>query len=233
MPGPSGETGPSTRSGLSGETGLSSEIGLSSGTGPNSGIERPPVLVLMGVSGCGKSTVAAMLSGRLAWPFAEGDDLHPRVNVEKMAAGQALTDLDRWPWLLRVRDWIHGRIDAGEPGVITCSALRRSYRDVLRGQAVDGSGLAPDADLAASAGNGAEVFVYLRGSREVIGHRLASRHGHFMPSALLDSQFAALEEPGPDENQLTVDIGPEPAEIMQTIIDKLGLAGLRPGGVGR
>lgn len=220
-------------SGLPEGTRPSSGISPATAIGPSGGLERPPVLVLMGVSGCGKSTVAAMLSGRLGWPFAEGDDLHPRVNVEKMAAGQPLTDLDRWPWLLRVRDWIHGRIDAGQPGVITCSALRRSYRDVLRGQAVDGSGLAPDADVAASAGNGVELFVYLRGSREVIGHRLATRHGHFMPSALLDSQFAALEEPGPDENQLTVDIGPEPAEIMQTIIDKLGLGGARTGGTTR
>jgi len=187
------------------------------------GETRPPVLVMMGVSGCGKSTVAAMLSGRLQWPFAEGDDLHPRANVEKMAAGHPLTDLDRWPWLAKVRCWIRDRIKAGEPGVITCSALRRSYRDLLRGEAVDGSGLAPDPDL----GTGAELFVYLRGSREVIGARLAARHGHFMPPGLLDSQFAVLQEPGPDENQLTVDIGPEPAEITQTIIDRLGLDAAR------
>ncbi|WP_045879098.1 gluconokinase [Pseudofrankia sp. DC12] len=187
----------------------------------------------MGVSGCGKSTVAAMLSGRLGWPFAEGDDLHPRENVEKMAAGHPLTDLDRWPWLLRVRGWIHDQIEAGEPGVITCSALRRGYRDVLRGQAVDGAGIPAGADAAAGAGSGSELFVYLRGSREVIGQRLATRHGHFMPSALLDSQFATLEEPGPDENQLTVDIGPEPAEIVQTIVDKLGLAATPRAGEAR
>jgi carbohydrate kinase (thermoresistant glucokinase family) len=174
-----------------------------------------------------------MLAGRLGWPFAEGDDLHPRANVEKMAAGHPLTDLDRLPWLLRVRGWIHDRIEAGEPGVITCSALRRSYRDVLRGQAVDGSGLAADADVAAGAGSGAELFVYLRGSREVIGQRLAARHGHFMPPGLLDSQFATLEEPGPDENQLTVDIGPEPAEVVQAVVDRLGLAGTRPVGQAR
>ncbi|ADP83563.1 gluconokinase [Pseudofrankia inefficax] len=196
-------------------------------TGRSRETERLPVLVLMGVSGCGKSTVAAMLSGRLGWPFAEGDDLHPRANVEKMAAGHPLTDLDRWPWLLRVRGWIHDRIEAGEPGVITCSALRRSYRDVLRGRAVDGSGPAAAADVAAGAGSGAELFVYLRGSRAVIGQRLAARHGHFMPPGLLDSQFATLEEPGPDENRLTVDIGPEPAEVVQTVVDKLGLAGPR------
>lgn len=97
---------------------------------------RPPVLVLMGVSGSGKSTVAALLAAGLSWPFAEGDDLHPPANVEKMASGHPLTDADRWPWLASVRSWIHERIDAGEPGVITCSALRRAYRDALRGDAV-------------------------------------------------------------------------------------------------
>ncbi|ONH25129.1 gluconokinase [Pseudofrankia asymbiotica] len=185
---------------------------------------RPPVLVLMGVSGSGKSTVAALLAAGLGWPFAEGDDLHPAANIKKMAAGNPLTDADRWPWLAAVRSWIHERIDAGEPGVITCSALRRSYRDALRGDAVAGSGLAADAEVIAGAGGGAEVFVYLRGSREAIGHRLAARHGHFMPAGLLDSQFSTLEEPGPDENALTVDLGPAPAVIAQTIVDKLGLA---------
>ncbi|OHV32075.1 MULTISPECIES: gluconokinase [Pseudofrankia] len=185
---------------------------------------RPPVLVLMGVSGSGKSTVAALLAAGLSWPFAEGDDLHPPANVEKMASGHPLTDADRWPWLASVRSWIHERIDAGEPGVITCSALRRAYRDALRGDAVAGSGIAADADVIAGAHEGAEVFVYLHGSREVIAHRMAARHGHFMPSGLLDSQFAALEEPGPDENALTVEVGPPPAAIAQTIAEKLGLA---------
>ncbi|MDT3442426.1 MULTISPECIES: gluconokinase [unclassified Pseudofrankia] len=185
---------------------------------------RPPVLVLMGVSGSGKSTVAALLAAGLGWPFEEGDDLHPPANIEKMASGHPLTDTDRWPWLAAVRSWIHQRIDAGEPGVITCSALRRAYRDTLRGDTVAGSGLAADADVAGGARAGAEVFVYLRGSRDVIAQRLTARHGHFMPTGLLDSQFAALEEPDPDENALTVDVGPAPAATAQTIVDKLGLA---------
>src|SRR5580765_7102246 len=104
------------------------------------------VLVLMGVSGCGKSTVAGVLAGQLGWEFEEGDDLHPPANIAKMHAGHPLTDEDRWPWLDLVSAWIRGRTDAGLPGIITCSALKRSYRDVLRGDDV--------------------VFVYLHGTRE-------------------------------------------------------------------
>jgi len=189
---------------------------------------RFPVVVLMGVSGCGKSTVAGLLAADLGWPLAEGDDMHPPENIEKMAAGQPLTDADRWPWLATVRSWIHERMDVGEPGVVTCSALRRCYRDALRGDAVAGSGLAADADLAACAAEGQEVFVYLRGSREVVTARLADRYGHFMPAGLLDSQFAALEVPGPDEHALTVNIGPAPTVIAQTVIDRLGLANTNP-----
>ena len=102
----------------------------------NASLAQPPVLVLMGVSGCGKSTVAALLAGRLGWDLAEGDDLHPAANVDKMAAGHALDDEDRWPWLAKVAEWIGEHTDAGRPGVITCSALKRSYRDVLRGEHV-------------------------------------------------------------------------------------------------
>ena len=120
-------------------------------------------LVLMGVSGCGKSTVAGVLAGRLGWDFGEGDDLHPPENVAKMAAGHPLTDDDRWPWLERVAQWIREHTDAGRPGIITCSALKRSYRDILRGDHV--------------------VFVYLHGTREQIATRLAARHGHYMPAA--------------------------------------------------
>ena len=141
-------------------------------TGPTS---PPPVLVLMGVSGCGKSTVAALLAGRLGWDFEEGDDLHPAANVAKMAAGHPLDDADRRPWLAAVAAWIRQHTDAGRPGIITCSALKKSYRDVLRGDRV--------------------MFVYLAGTREQIAARLAARHGHFMPPALLDSQFATLEPP--------------------------------------
>jgi gluconokinase len=169
-------------------------------------IAKPAVLVFMGVSGCGKTTVAAILAGRLGWPFEEGDALHPQANVEKMAAGHPLTDEDRAPWLEKVARWVEERLDAGENGIITCSALKRSYRDVINRRR---SGV---------------LFVYLAGSRETIGARLAVRHGHFMPSSLLDSQFADLEEPTSDEPAIRVDIGPAPDEIAQGILEKLGLS---------
>lgn len=152
-----------------------------------------PVLVVMGVSGSGKSTVAIPLAERLGWPFQEGDDLHPAANVAKMKAGIALDDADREPWLDAVAAWIAERLRLDAGGVITCSALRRAYRDRLR-----------------RAGDGV-TFVYLRGSKAVIAERVAKRHGHFMPAALLDSQFAALEEPTPDEHAIVVDIG-QPVE---------------------
>jgi gluconokinase len=147
-----------------------------------------PVLVVMGVSGSGKSTVAEPLAKRLGWPFEEGDDLHPAANVAKMKAGVPLDDADRAPWLDAVAAWIAERLRAGNGGVITCSALRRVYRDRLR-----------------EAGDGV-VFVYLEGAEAVIAGRIAERHGHFMPAALLDSQFATLEEPTPDERAIVVDI---------------------------
>jgi gluconokinase len=168
-------------------------------------VRRPVVLVLMGVSGCGKTTVAAILAGQLGWPFEEGDALHPQANIDKMKAGHPLDDTDRAPWLEKIADWADGCLDAGRNGVITCSALKRSYRDLINRR---GSGV---------------VFVYLAGSRETIAARLAARHGHFMPSALLDSQFADLQEPTTDEPEIRVDVGPAPADIVQTILEKLGL----------
>jgi len=153
--------------------------------------------------GLWQSTVAALLAGRLAWDFEEGDELHPPANIAKMAAGHALDDEDRKPWLDRVADWIRERTDAGRPGIITCSALKRSYRDVLRGDRVE--------------------FVYLAGTREQIAKRLAARHGHFMPAALLDSQFAALEPPTPDENAITVDISVGGSAEADEIISRLEL----------
>ena len=167
---------------------------------------KPVVLVVMGVSGCGKTTVAAILAGRLRWPFEEGDALHPQANVEKMHAGHPLTDNDRAPWLERVADWVDERLDAGENGLITCSALKRSYREIIGRR---GSGV---------------VFVYLAGSREAIATRLAARHGHFMPSSLLDSQFADLEEPSASEPAIRVDVGPAPGVVAQSILEALGLS---------
>ena len=179
---------------------------------------QQPVLVLMGVSGCGKSTLAAVLHGRLGWDFAEGDDMHPPQNVAKMASGHPLTDEDRWPWLATVARWISQRTAAGRPGVVTCSALRRSYRDVLRGEHV--------------------LFVYLEGSRELIASRLAARHGHYMPASLLDSQFQTLQPPQPDERFVTVEVGPPPSEQADQLIAALHLVsdrapvGGRAGGSG-
>ena len=167
------------------------------------------IVVLMGVSGCGKSTIGGLLAGRLGWPLAEGDDLHPPENVAKMAAGHPLDDNDRRPWLARIREWIEGRLTAGESGIVTCSALKRRYRDVLRGD-----GPSPAGDV---------VFVYLHGTREQLLARLTARQGHFMPPSLLDSQLADLEPPEPDEHAVQIDIGPPPAVQAQTILEKLGL----------
>ena len=173
--------------------------------GPTGTAADPVVLVLMGVSGCGKSTVAALLSGMLGWPFEEGDALHPQANLDRMAAGHPLTDDDRRGWLENVAEWIERRLDAGDNGIITCSALKRRYRDVVNRR---GSGI---------------VFVYLAGDQPTIAARLAARLGHFMPAGLLASQFADLEEPGLDEPAIRVDIGPPPGMIAQQLIDELGL----------
>ncbi|MGY0235294.1 gluconokinase [Longispora urticae] len=158
------------------------------------------LLLVMGVSGSGKTTVGAMLAGRLRWRYAEADDFHPAANVEKMAAGEPLTDADRWPWLEAIAAWMDERRAAGEPAVVTCSALKRSYRDLLRAGR-------PDVRL-----------VYLRGDRELIAGRLLARHGHFFPDKLLASQFADLEEPGADEDPLVVPIEGTPDEIVDRIV---------------
>ncbi|MCS0499427.1 gluconokinase [Protaetiibacter mangrovi] len=146
-------------------------------------------VVVMGVSGSGKSTVGALLAGRLGWVFVDGDELHPSANVAKMAAGIPLDDDDRWPWL----DAVGERLAAG-PVVVACSALRRAYRDRLR---------------AAAPG---VRFVLLDGTRELLAARMSSRH-HFMPETLLDSQLATLERPDPDEHVLVYDIAAAPARI--------------------
>ena len=165
--------------------------------------QLPAVLIVMGVSGSGKTTVGKLLAERLGWHYQEGDALHPPENVAKMSSGTPLTDADRMPWL----NLIAARIDAwrsrGEAGVITCSALKRAYRDVIVGDR-------PDVGL-----------VHLKGSRELIGRRMAARKGHFMPTALLDNQFATLQEPAPEERPIAVDIGGTPAEIVDEILRHL------------
>jgi gluconokinase len=158
----------------------------------------------MGVSGCGKSTIAAMLAHRLNWIFEEGDWFHPRSNIEKMHSGQPLTDEDRWPWLEGIAAWIDATRHAGNRGTVACSALKRAYRNILVGARTD------------------VCIVYLKGDRDLIARRLAARDGHFMPPSLLDTQFAALEEPQPDEHAIVVSIAPHPREIVDEIVQKLG-----------
>ena len=157
----------------------------------------------MGVSGSGKTTVAVALAERLGWPFQEGDSLHPAANVAKMHSGQPLNDDDRWPWLDLVAAWIDARRAAGEPGIITCSALRRAYRDRIIGER---TGMR---------------LVYLHAPREVLASRLGNRQGHFMPASLLDSQLATLEMPGEDERPIEADVS-EPTEIVvEAIVARL------------
>jgi gluconokinase len=163
---------------------------------------RNPILVVMGVSGSGKTTIGAMLAGRLGWTYAEADDFHPPANVEKMHNGIPLDDEDRKPWLEAIAEWMK---DQDGPAVVTSSALKRKYRDILRGGR-------PDLRL-----------VYLDGSRELIGARMAARHGHFFPKQLLDTQFADLEPPDPEENPLIVSIDAPPERVVQEIIDRTGL----------
>ncbi|MFF3818718.1 gluconokinase [Streptomyces bluensis] len=165
-------------------------------------MRSPYVVVVMGVAGTGKTTIGPLLAGRLGVPYAEGDDFHPEANIAKMSAGVPLDDADRWPWLDAIGAWAHGR--AGLGGVVSCSALKRSYRDQLRAAA---PGL---------------VFVHLIGDRELIGERMTHRQGHFMPTALLDSQFATLQPLRPDEPGVAIDVSGTPEEITERAVAALG-----------
>src|SRR6476469_10162500 len=166
---------------------------------------NPVVLIVMGVSGSGKSTIGALLAMRLQWEFEDGDWFHPAANIDKMHRDIPLTDEDRWPWLAAIAEWIDKTRASGGHGVIACSALKRRYRDILIGDR-------PDVRL-----------VYLQGDETLIARRLATRHDHFMPRDLLHSQFEALEEPGPDENPVVVSIEPQPREIVRRILVALNL----------
>jgi gluconokinase len=167
-------------------------------------LHDPSVVVVMGVSGSGKSTVAAMLAHRLNWVYEDGDWFHPPSNIEKMHGGEPLTDEDRWPWLHGMAAWIDATRRVGNHATLACSALKRVYRDILIGERRD------------------VRLVHLQGERDLIARRLAARDGHFMPTSLLDSQFAALEEPGPDECPIVISIAPHPREIVDLIVDRLG-----------
>ena len=157
----------------------------------------------MGVSGSGKTTIAQGLAQQEGWILLEGDSFHPPANIAKMKAGTPLTDEDRWPWLRAIAAREDELLAAGQSAVVACSALKRSYRDILIGSRSE------------------TVLVYLRGSKTLIGDRMKARENHFMPPALLDSQFATLEEPGPDEHPIVVEIGGEPEAIIEDAIRQM------------
>src|ERR1700692_2556186 len=168
--------------------------------------ENPCALVVMGVSGSGKSTIADKLAERLGWTYEDGDKFHPASNVAKMSAGHPLTDEDRWPWLQAIADEIDRVCESGQHAVIACSALKRAYRDIL------------------VHGRSDVRIIYLKGTQELIASRLALRKGHFMPSGLLDSQFKTLEPPDTRENPVTVSIDAPVDAIVDDIIRGLRLS---------
>ncbi len=163
----------------------------------------PLVIVIMGVSGSGKTTIGALLASHMHWRFEDGDSLHPASNIDKMRRGVPLNDNNRRPWLHDIASVITGWIASGQSGVVACSALKRAYRRAIVGDN-------PDIRL-----------VYLKGSREPLLRRMAARHGHFMPVSLLDSQLETLEEPTPEENPIIVSIERGPEEIVQEIVAKV------------
>jgi gluconokinase len=165
---------------------------------------RLAAIVVMGVSGAGKSTVGRLLAAQLDCPFRDADSFHPKANIAKMASGHPLTDEDRWPWLDAIALWIAEHRVAGTTCVVTCSALKRVYRDtVTNKQSVD------------------TRLVYLKGDFDLIEARLKARKDHFMPSGLLRSQFDALEEPASEEHAITVEIDAMPEEIAARVLEKL------------
>ena len=168
-----------------------------------SGSPATTTVVVMGVSGSGKTTVARELVARLGWPFAEGDEFHPAANIAKMSAGTPLDDDDRWPWLDALGRWIGEQEAAGRSAVITCSALKRSYRDRLR------------------RGHPSVWFAHVTTPPEVLEQRLRERRGHYMPASLLASQLATLEELGPDEPGTTVVGHGSPADVAQDLLAAL------------
>ncbi|GAB3536988.1 gluconokinase [Arthrobacter tecti] len=162
-------------------------------------------LVIMGISGSGKTTIATALSNRLGWSYAEADEFHSAANITKMTQGIALTDEDRHPWLTAIQEWISSKSAVGESTIVTCSALKRSYRDIL------------------AAADGDVRFIHLLGDVELIRSRLKTRTGHFMPESLLPSQVSTLEPLGEKENGITVMNVGTPDEVTDSILQQLGL----------
>jgi gluconokinase len=161
-----------------------------------------PAIVIMGVTGAGKSTVGSLLAEKLDRSLVEGDSLHPPANIEKMSHGTPLNDDDRLPWLRAIAARIDVARETRQPIVVTCSALKRSYRAIL------------------TDGHDDVGFIYLKGSKDLIAGRLAARKGHFMPPQLLDSQMAALQEPGPDEPSTVIAIDRSPEDIVEAIVER-------------
>lgn len=163
--------------------------------------QHPPLVVVMGVSGSGKTTVGAALAQRLGVPFADADDFHPPENIAKMSAGIPLDDLDRRPWLETIAAWLAHHARTG--GVASCSALKRSYRDILRSTAPE------------------VTFLHLHGERDVVAARVAGRPGHFMPAALVDSQFATLEPLQPGEHGVVIDLDQSIDALVEQSVESL------------
>jgi len=169
---------------------------------------RPAAIIVMGVSGSGKSTIGALLAEALGWPFADADGFHPAANVAKMAAGTPLTDEDRWPWLDAIAAHIGASRTAGQPVVVACSALRRAYRERLRAGHID------------------LIFLHLAGAPAVIAERQAARQGHFMPPSLMASQFATLEDPATEADAVTVSVSASPHEVVAAASHQLSAFGV-------
>ncbi|WP_433521306.1 gluconokinase [Nocardia pseudovaccinii] len=173
---------------------------------------HPHIVIVMGVSGSGKYTIAGILATSLGWDLLEGDDLHPPANIAKMTSGQALTDADRLPWLQAIAHWMSDHIHDGRSAIVTCSALKRSYRDVLRHTMTSH----PEALL---------TFIHLSGNREQLQCRLTARMDHFMPPGLLDSQLDALEAPVAEDDVVALEIGPPLNEVATAALTLLSRQG--------